>query len=85
MIPVGVVVANSTVSGRNLVVIGVVWLLLVCAWLFLSPSSMWGVKFSERNRTLATVILYAFLWLYQLLLFGWLIPLGIGIYRVARR
>jgi hypothetical protein len=85
MILVGVVVAKSTVSGRALLVIGVIWLLLVCAWLSLRPSSMWGVKFSGRTRALAMLILYAFLWLYQLLLYGWLIPLAIGIYRVAQR
>lgn len=84
MILASVFVANSTVSGRHLLITGVIWLLLVCAWLFLGPSSMWGVKFSSRNRALAMSILYACLWLYQLLLFGWLIPLGIGIYRVAR-
>jgi hypothetical protein len=85
MILASVFVANSTLSGRNLLITGVIWLLLVYAWRLLAPSSMWGVKFSSRNRALATSILYACLWLYQLLLFGWLIPVGIGIYRMAWR
>lgn len=85
LIVASVFVANSTISGRNLLITGVIWLLLVCAWLFLGPSSMWGVKFSSRNRAFAVFILCAGFWIYQLLLFGWLIPLAIGIYRVARR
>ena len=85
MILASIFVANSTISGRNLLITGVIWLLLVYAWQLLAPSSVWGVKFSSRNRALAMSILYACLWLYQLLLFAWLIPLGIGIYRIARR
>jgi len=77
----GVGVAESTVTGRHLVVIGAIWLLVALAWRILGPSSFfWGL--GKRNRRLAITISYAFFFLFHLFMFGWLIPLGIGIYRV---
>ncbi len=86
LILIGIVVSKSTVSGKHLLVIGAIWLLGVCAWGFLAPArhGMWGVKFSGRHRV-AIAILYFFLWTDQFLKFGWLIPLGIGIYRLVLR
>jgi hypothetical protein len=86
LVLIGVVVAKSTVTGRHLLIIGAIWLLGVCAWVFLPKAEgLWGVKFSGRHRTVGIVIVYLFAWTYQFLLFGWLIPLSIGIYRVMLR
>lgn len=80
LVILGVGVAESTVTGRHLVVIGAIWLLVALAWRILGPSSFfWGL--GKRNRRLAITISYAFFFLFHLFMFGWLIPLGIGIYR----
>jgi hypothetical protein len=81
LIILGVGLAKSTVTGRHLVVIGAIWFLVALAWRILGPSSFfWGL--GKRNRSLAITISYAFFFLFHLFMFGWLIPLGIGIYRV---
>lgn len=79
----GIVVAKSTVSGRRLLVIGAIWFLATFAWRVLGPSSLW--MFGKRNRATAIGISYLFLSLYHLFMFGWLIPFGVGIYRVTMR
>jgi hypothetical protein len=81
LIILGVGVVESTVTGRHLVMIGALWLLVALAWQILGPSSFfWGL--GKRNRSVAITISYAFFLLFHLFMFGWLIPLGIGIYRV---
>jgi hypothetical protein len=77
-------VAESTVTGRHLLVTGAIWFVAALAWNLLGPSSFfWSV--GKRSRATAMAISYAFFFLYQLLMFGWLIPLGVGIYRVTMR
>jgi hypothetical protein len=76
--------AKSTVTGRHLLVMGTIWFGVVLAWNFLGPSSFFW-SFGKRNRVLAKAISYTLLWLFQLFMFGWLVPLGVGIYRVAVR
>ena len=81
LIILGVGVVESTATGRHLVMIGALWLLVALAWQILGPSSFfWGL--GKRNRSVAITISYAFFLLFHLFMFGWLIPLGIGIYRV---
>jgi len=79
---VTVFVASSTISGRHLLVAGLIWLLAVCAWVLLpSSDGFWGVKFSRRHRAAAIALVYFCLLTYEFLLFGWMIPVGIGIYK----
>lgn len=84
LILLGVGVAKSTVTGKHLLVIGAIWFVGAFAWHILGPSSFFW-SFGKRNRAFAVAISYALFWLHQLFIFGWLIPLGIGIYRVAMR
>jgi hypothetical protein len=79
----GVVVANSTITGRHLLVIASVWFLAVLGWMKLGPSSFF-LSLGKQNRA-KTAVIYAFGWFLQVFLFGWLLPLGIGIYRVSVR
>jgi hypothetical protein len=79
----GAGVVRSNVTGIHLLVIGGIWSVAVIAWNILGPSSF-GWSLGTRNRAIATTISYAFTWLFQLFMFGWLIPLGVGIYRVTR-
>ncbi len=79
----GVAVAKSTVTGRQLLVIAAMWFMAALAWNRLGPSSFF-LRLGKRNRAKIAVV-YAFGWLYQLFMFGWLFPLGVGIYRVTVR
>jgi len=79
----GIVVLGSTVNGRHLLVIAAIWFIAALAWNTLGPSSFF-LSLGKRNRT-KTAVVYAFGWLYQLFMIGWLFPLGVGIYRVFAR
>jgi hypothetical protein len=81
LVLLGVIVAQTRASGKLLLVTGIAWMLVVCAWIALRKERMWGFKFSNRHRVIATLIIYGGLSLYQILLFGWVIPIGFGIYR----
>lgn len=83
LVLLGVAMANSTVTGRHLLGIAAVWFLAALAWNKLGPSSFF-LSLGKRNRAKMAVV-YAFGWLYQLFMFGWLLPLGVGIYRVTVR
>ena len=77
-----VVLARSAVTGIHLLAIGAIWLGVVLAWNVLTPSSFFW-SFGKRNRTLAKSIIYSLFWVFPLFMFGWLVPLGVGIYRVV--
>ena len=81
LVLLGVLVAHSRVSGKHLLVTGISWLVVVCGWRFVGKMRMWGIKFSNRHRIMATLIVYGVVSLYRILLSGWVVPLGIGIYR----
>jgi hypothetical protein len=81
LILLGIGVAKSTVGGRHLLVIAAIWFVVALAWNQLGPSSFF-FGLGKRN-VIAMAIAYAFGWLYQLFMFGWLVPLGVGIYRVT--
>jgi Clp amino terminal domain, pathogenicity island component len=83
LILLGVVVASSAITGRHLLVIASVWFLAVLAWMKLGPSSFF-MSLGRQNRA-KTAVIYAFGWFFQIFMFGWLLPLGIGIYRVTVR
>jgi hypothetical protein len=77
-----VVLAKSMVTGRHLLVVGTIWFGVVLALNVLGPSSFFW-SFGKRNRVFAKAISYTLLWLFQFFMFGWLVLLGVGIYRVA--
>ncbi|MBZ5654247.1 MAG: hypothetical protein LAO56_03105 [Acidobacteriia bacterium] len=79
----GVAVATSTVPARHLLFVGAIWFGAAIAWQILGPSSFFW-SFGKCNRAVAMALSYAFGYLYQLFMFGWLIPIGVGIYRVTR-
>lgn len=79
----GAALVKSTLSGRPLLLIAAVWFLAVLTWSRLGPSSFF-LSLGKRNRAKVAVI-YAFGWLFQLFMFGWLLPLIVGMYRVVRR
>ncbi len=79
----GIGVARSNVTGRHLLLVAAIWFVAAFAWNILGPSSF--VWIFGKRRTIAMAISYAFFWLHQLLMVGWLIPLGVGIYRVTIR
>jgi hypothetical protein len=84
LILLGVGVVESSVTGRHLLVAGAIWFMATLSWNLLGPSSFFW-SFGKRSRAVAMTISYAFFFLYQVLMFGWLIPLGVGIYRVTMR
>ena len=79
----GAAVAKSTVTGRYLLVISAIWFTVALAWNQLGPSSFF-LSLGKRSPAKIAVI-YAFGYLIQLFMFGWLLPLGVGIYRITVR
>jgi hypothetical protein len=77
-------VAKSPITGRHLLVIGATWFVAAFAWHILGRFSFFWT-FGQRNRVAAIALSYALGLLYQLFMFGWLIPLGVGLYRLALR
>lgn len=84
LVLLGLGVAKSATGGRHLLVIAAVWFAAALAWLRMGRSFSFGAWQTEP-RFVAAAISYAFLLLYQLFVIGWIIPLGVGIYRVTMR
>ena len=80
-------VAKSGMSGRHLLVIAVLWFVAVAVptWLTRGRSFSLLWSFGKRNRFVAAACTYGFLLVYQLFVIGWVIPLGVGIYRLTTR
>jgi Clp amino terminal domain, pathogenicity island component len=75
-------VAESNIAGRHLIIVGVAWFVLVFSWLRIgSRSFAWMLG----KGSIALALTYAIAMLYQLFLFGWIVPLAIGLYRAAMR
>lgn len=79
----GIGVAKTTITGTHLLAIATIWFISVLAWHTLGPSSF-GFTLGKRSRA-TTAMTYGFVWFYQLFMFGWLLPLVFGIYRVTTR
>lgn len=83
MILLVLALARTSISGRYLLILTAVWLAVVLVWKMLGPSSFF-LGLGKRNwMKSATVFAFGYLW--QLFVFGWLAPLAVGIYRVAER
>jgi len=79
---IGVAIGKSAISGLHLLMIGAIWFGAVIASAALIPSSL--IYFS-KNQTLSFVLVYAYGFISQLFTMGWIIPFGIGLYRVTTR
>jgi hypothetical protein len=66
-----------------LLVIAAIWFTAALAWNQLGPSSLL-LSLGKRNPAKIAVI-HAIGWLLHLLMLGWLVPLGVGIYRITVR
>src|SRR5215472_10798056 len=75
--------AKSAASGRHLLIAASLWFIAVLAWNQFGPSSFF-LSLGKRNKAKVALI-FTFGWLYSLFILGWLAPLAIGVYRVARR
>jgi len=84
IILLSLMVVKSAVTGRHLLVIAALWFVAALAWNTLGPSSSF-LSLGKRIRPVATAIAYALAWLHQVFMFGWLMPLGVGIYRLTVR
>ena len=75
--------AKSTIAAKYLISAGAIWFGTVLAWHLLTPSSFfWSLG---KHRILAKAISSAILSLFQFFMVGWLVPLGVGIYRMVRK
>jgi hypothetical protein len=75
------------VNSSKLIIIGVVWLGLVLLWIFFSPRDFFldfGPVFGFK-RTLIKTAIYTVGLLYSVFIFGWLVPICMGIYRIFRK
>jgi hypothetical protein len=73
-------------SPRTLFAIGGVWLTGAALWLCLSPKQFfhsWHAVGTERAWIAIGIYLFAVL--YQVFIFGWLIPIGMGLYKTVKR
>jgi hypothetical protein len=74
-------------STRNLIVIGSVWFGMVAVWLFFGQTSVsvsWLGK-GTTGKIFGTALIYAVVVAYMLFIIGWVLPIGVGIYRLASK
>jgi len=73
-------------SARTLLTIGIVWFAAVVLWIRFGPESF-GFEWPAKGvwRTLSVAALYVLGLLYQLFVFGWLVPIALGIYRFVKK
>ena len=72
-------------STKKLLVIGSLWFAAVVLWLFFGRTSVsiaWSVK-GTKTKIAGTAVLYAIAASYILFLTGWVLPIGVGIYRLV--
>ena len=75
-------------TGRTLLVVGIVWLAVVSLWLCLSPgfSHTWVLPKGGFKRVVIVAAFSVAAASYTLFLVGWIVPISAGIYRlIAKR
>lgn len=77
----GVILAWSDIGSKPLLIISGVWIIAAVGWVVLVPSFFIGL----RTQRLAVGLAFAVSILSQLLLYGWVVVLGFGIYRLLRK
>jgi Clp amino terminal domain, pathogenicity island component len=73
---------KSTIGAPHLLIITSAWFLAVLAWVVKGTGSFF-CSYGKLNRGVAFAVTYVLFSLYQLFIFGWIVPLAIGIYRVS--
>jgi hypothetical protein len=74
-------------TARKLVVLGSVWFGMVGVWLFFGRTSVsvsWLGK-GTTGKIFGTALIYAVSVVYILFLIGWVLPVGVGIYRLVSK
>ena len=74
-------------TARNLVVLGSFWFEMVGVWLFFGRTSVsvsWLGK-GTTGKIFGTTLIYAVAVAYILILIGWVLPVGVGIYRLVSK
>jgi hypothetical protein len=77
---------KSAMTSKALITIGLAWLLAVAIWIGFGDRSFGYVWVAENSFKRAALIggIYLFTLLYMAFLIGWLVPLGLGVYRLVR-
>jgi hypothetical protein len=73
-------------AARGWFVIGGLWLGAVLLWMRFGPTQGGHVwQATGAKRFLIGFAIFIFGFLYQVFVFGWLIPVGVGIYKVVKK
>ena len=73
-------------AASGLLAIGTGWLIAVASWLYFGPKQifhLWRVTGTKRVGLVVAIYLFAFL--YQIFVFGWIVPVGIGLYKIMKK
>jgi len=73
-------------TSKTLITVGLTWLVAVAIWVWFGDESfsyVWVAKNSFKQAALIGGI-YLLTLLYLVFLIGWLVPIGLGVYRLAR-
>ena len=78
--------AESGMTPKGLIAVGLTWLLLVVVWAcFFDGSFAYGMfAQSAFQRKLLVISGFFAMYVYIAFLIGWIVPLGLGIYRLVR-
>jgi hypothetical protein len=77
---------REPVNSTKLIIVGVVWLGLVILWVLFAPREF-GINFGPIfgfRRALIKIAIYGVGLLYSVFIFGWLVPLSVGIYHALK-
>ena len=74
-------------NSRPLIIVGVAWFIAVAIWLRFGTSGFsyaWPIG-GLSKRVTVTGLVYLLIFLYQIFIFGWVIPLAIGTYKLVKK
>jgi hypothetical protein len=74
-------------SPKNLIALGIVWLGAVALWRHFGPRSFghaWQAR-GTMKRTMLIAAIYTLGFLHHVFIFGWLVPTGLGLFRLAQK
>jgi hypothetical protein len=73
-------------ASKGWFVVAGLWLGAVLLWMRFGPTQSGHVwRATEANRLWIVSTTYVFALAHQVFIFGWLIPLGLGIYKLIRK
>jgi len=76
--------ARSALGARSLLVIAAAWFVALAGWLFRAGSSSFVFRHRESGAA-AVALTFARSMLKQLFVYGWILVLAVGIYRLVRK